>query len=64
MLVKEEYKTWTIYIVMTVFALFFITYLPESQILIFPPPIYSNKFFHNFHLSNPVLIVPGFRQVG
>ncbi len=38
MLVKEEYKTWTIYIVMTVFALFFITYLPESQILIFFPP--------------------------
>ena len=33
MLVKEEYKTWTIYVVMTVFALIFFTYLPESQIL-------------------------------
>ena len=26
--------------------------------------IYSNKFFHNFHLSKSVLLVLGFGQVG
>jgi non-ribosomal peptide synthetase component F len=45
-----------------VFALIFFTYLPESQI-----SFYSNKFFHNFHLSDfsntcPWLLASGLAQ--
>ena len=40
-----------------VFTLIFFTYLPESQ-------LYSNKFFHNFHLSGSRFTCPGLRASG
>jgi hypothetical protein len=43
----------------SVFALILFTYLLESQI-----SIYSNKFFHNFHLSETSFTCPGLRASG
>jgi len=41
----------------------FFTYLPESQIYK-KNYIYSNKFFHNFHLSESNFTCPGLRASG
>jgi len=46
-----------------VFALIFFTYLPESQIKE-KKNIYSNKFFHNFRLSESSFTCPRRRTSG
>ena len=48
-------------IVISVFVLILFTYLPESQI---KKKIYSNKFFHNSHLSEFSFICPKLRASG
>ena len=47
----------------TVFALIYFTYLPKSQILEKNLFIQTNSFII-FTCPNPVLLVPGFWQVG
>ena len=48
---------------LTVFALIFLTYLPESQNLE-KISIYSNKFSHNFHLSESRFTCSGLWKSG
>ena len=51
------------YKIFSVFALIFFLLLPESQIQI-KISVYSNKFIHNFHLSESSFKCSGFGQVG